>query len=222
MRSAKTDSLLTSTLVPLPAGANVERDAEISVLRADFLQRSDAGEAGFVLELLVGFDDALDVVVGEEALGAFAGDFVDGVDEQDSAFARLGLGRAADDDAGFHRRVVEEVRPKAEDAFDEVGFDELAPHLRFFLAEENAVREEDGAAAGLGREAAQDVLPEGVVGAALRRRAVEVAAPRVGGEGVAVPLLDGIGRIGQHHVEAHEAVALQRTSARTSVSPRSM
>ena len=60
----------------------------------------------------------------------------------------------------------------------------------------------------LGVRLLQDVLPEGVVGAALRRRAVEVAAPGVGGEGVAVPLLDGIGRIGQHHVEAHQAVAL--------------
>ena len=92
----------------------------------------------------------------------------------------LRLCRAADDDAGLHRRVVEEVRPEAEDALDQVGFDELAPHLRLFLAEQHAVREEDGAAAGLGLEAAQDVLPEGVVGAALRRRAVEVAAPRVG------------------------------------------
>ena len=61
-----------------------------------------------------------------------------------------------------------------------VGFDELAPHLRLLLAEENAVREEDGAAAGLGREACMDVLPEGVVGAALRRGAVEIAAPGVG------------------------------------------
>ena len=60
----------------------------------------------------------------------------------------------------------------------------------------------------LGARLQQDVLPEGVVGPALRRGAVEVAAPGVGGEGLAVPLLDGIGRIGQHHVEVHEAVAL--------------
>jgi hypothetical protein len=38
--------------------------------------------------------------------------------------------------------------------------------------------------------------------------AVKVTAPRVGGEGVSIPLLDGIGRIGQHDIEAHEAVAL--------------
>ena len=42
-----------------------------------------AGETGFVLEFLVGVDDVLDVLVGEEALGAFAGDLVDGVDEED-------------------------------------------------------------------------------------------------------------------------------------------
>ena len=60
----------------------------------------------------------------------------------------------------------------------------------------------------LGARLLQDVLPEGVVGAALRRRAVEVAAPGVGGEGVAVPLLDRIRRIGQHHVELQQPVAL--------------
>lgn len=41
----------------------------------------------------------LNVVVGEKTLGAFAGDFVDGVDEQDFAPSRLRLSRAADDDA---------------------------------------------------------------------------------------------------------------------------
>ena len=49
---------------------------------------------------------------------------------------------------------------------------------------------------------------EGIIGAALRRGAVEIAAPGIGGESVAVPLLDGVGRIRQHDIEAHEAVAL--------------
>ena len=66
---------------------------------------------------------------------------------------------------------------------------------------------EDGAAAGLGLEALQDVLLEGVVGAALRRDAEDIASPGIGGEGFAVPLLDGVGRIGQHDIEALEAVA---------------
>ena len=48
---------------------------------------------------------------------------------------------------------------------------------------------------------------KGVVGAALRRDAEEIAPPGIGGEGVAVPLLDGIGRIGQDDIEALEAVA---------------
>ena len=39
----------------------------------------------------------------------------------------------------------------------------------------------------LGRQAVEDVLPEGVVGPALRRRAEEVAAPGVGGEGARGP-----------------------------------
>jgi hypothetical protein len=72
------------------------------------------------------------------------------------------------------------------------------------------VREEDGAAASPGRQALQNMLPEGVVGTALGRGAVEVTAPGVRSEGVAVPLLDGIGRIRQHHVEAHETITLHQ------------
>src|SRR5205823_1754222 len=69
------------------------------MLKLPYLARISSKEAtrtkpGFFLEPLVSFDDMLDVVVGEKALGAFAGDFVDGVDEEDAAFARLGLGQA--------------------------------------------------------------------------------------------------------------------------------
>ena len=56
--------------------------------------------------------------------------------------------------------------------------------------------------------ALDDVLPEGVVGSALRRRAVDVAAPRIGGEGFAIPLLDRVRWIGQHHVELPQPVPL--------------
>lgn len=52
------------------------------------------------------------------------------------------------------------------------------------------------------------MLPKGIVGAALRRGAEAVAAPRVGGEGGAVPLLDGIRRIGEYHIKLHQPVAL--------------
>lgn len=83
------------------------------------------------------------MLVGEEALGAFAGDFVHRVDEEDFSAPGLGLLRAADDDAGFHGRVVEEVRAEAEDTLDEVGLDELAAHLRLLLPEEDAVGKND-------------------------------------------------------------------------------
>ena len=82
---------------------NVKRDAQVAVLGADFFQRDDAGKTGCVREFFVGLDDVLNVIVGQKTLGAFAGDFVDGVDEQDFALSRLGLGSPADDDTRFHR-----------------------------------------------------------------------------------------------------------------------
>lgn len=86
---------------------HIERNAQIAVLGADFLQRGHMGKAEFVLEFPVGVDDPLDVVVGQETLGAFAGDFVDRVDEEDLALPDPGLGRPANDDTGFHCGVVE-------------------------------------------------------------------------------------------------------------------
>src|ERR1017187_9794946 len=53
------------------------------------------------------------------------------------------------------------------------------------------------------------MLPESVVGTALWRGPVKVASPGVGGEGLAIPLLDGIRRVCQDNVERHQAVALQ-------------
>lgn len=93
--------------------ADVKRDAQIPLLRPDFLEGHDAGEAGLIFEVLPGADDALEVLVGEEALGAFAGDFVHRVDEEDFPAPGLGLLRATYDDAGFHGRVVERVRAEA-------------------------------------------------------------------------------------------------------------
>src|SRR5262245_36535998 len=139
-----------------------------------------------------------DMVIGEEALGALTGDFVDGVDEEDSPLLFLRLGRAADDHTGFHRRVVNELRPQSEDGLANIGFDELAPHVSLLLAEKYAMRKEDGTAAGPGRQALQNVLPEGIVGTSLRRGTIDVAAPEVRSESVAVPLFDGVGRIRQH------------------------
>ncbi len=56
------------------------------------------------------------------------------------------------------------------------------------------MREENRAVPRVRVQACQDVLEEGVIGAALRRRAPEVATPRVALPGSAVPLLDGVGR----------------------------
>jgi hypothetical protein len=64
---------------------------------------------------------------------------------------------------------------------DVVGFDHFATHLRFLQPEEDAVGPEDGAAAGWGFAALQGLLPEVVVGAALRRDTEFISPPGVGG-----------------------------------------
>ena len=82
---------------------DIEGNAQIAGAGTDFFQWHDARKAGYVLKVLVHPDDALEVILREETLRAFAGNLVDGVDEDDFATPLLRLGRAADDDAGFHR-----------------------------------------------------------------------------------------------------------------------
>ena len=108
---------------------------------------------------------------------------------------------AADEDAGLHGRVEEEVCTESDDCLDEIASHELFAHLRFLVTEEYAVGEEYGAPAALRVHALEDVLDEGIVGSSLRGRAEEVAAIGVGCERLAIPLFDGVGRIGEHHVE---------------------
>ena len=67
--------------------------------------------------------------------------------------------------------------------------------------------EADGAAV-LGVEAGLDVLLEGVVGGALGRRTPDVASVGVLLEAVAVPLFDGVRRVGEDDVELFQPIGL--------------
>src|ERR1700730_12619726 len=53
--------LLSDFGPPMLGVHDVERDVEVPVLFANIIHRRNSGKAGFVLEPLVGFNDALDV-----------------------------------------------------------------------------------------------------------------------------------------------------------------
>src|SRR5688500_17689910 len=66
---------------------------------------------------------------------------------------------------------------------------------------------QDRASPGLRIQTLDDVLPESIVGAALRGRAVDVAAAGIRTKGVASPLFDGVRRISQAHIELLKPIA---------------
>ena len=63
------------------------------------------------------------------------------------------------------------------------------------------------------------MLPEGIIGTALGRGAVDVSAPRIGGPGFSVPLFDGVWRISKDHIELHEPVAFDKGGTRQGIAP---
>ncbi len=142
----------------------------------------------------------------EKTLRPLAGDFMQRIDEQHLTLAGRRFAAIADDDAGLHRRVIKQVRPQAEHRLDPVLLDHSGAHGLLLVTEQHAVRPKNRAPA-FRRKAHQNVLPKSIVGPALRRRAEEVAAPFVLFESGPVPLLDGIRRIGQDHVESAQSVA---------------
>ena len=198
---------------------HVERDAEIAAFLPDLVIANHSGKAVLIIERLEGGYNVLDVIFGKEALCPLACHLVHRVDKEHLISVLLGLVHPADDDAGFHGRVVKEVGAETQHALHHVMSDQLFAHGRLFVAEENAMWKQNGAAATLSLHALDDVLPEGIVGSALGRGAVEVPAPRIGGPGIAVPLLYGVRRIGQDHIELHEPVAFDKGRIGQGIAP---
>jgi len=159
---------------------HIKRNAQVTAIFPHLIDGGHAGKTELIFKIAIGFNDLAEVVIGQKTPCSFAGDFIDGIDKKDlvSPFFRLCL--TADDYAGFHRRVVKKVRPQAQHAFHHVVSHQLFAHGAFFVSKQYAMREKNGAAAGFGFHAGDDVLPESVVGTALGRRTVYIAAPGVG------------------------------------------
>lgn len=103
-------------------------------------------KAGIFGKGVIGRQDARLMLGSQEALRPFARNLGHRIDEQDPPLARRRLPRLADHHASFHRRVVKQAWPQPQHAFDAVGFDQPAPHLGLFVAEQHTMREQDCAA----------------------------------------------------------------------------
>ena len=60
------------------------------------------------------------VFIFQIALRILASNLFDSVDEQNLSTPVRAFFCAADDNAGFHRRIEEQIRAKADDAFDQI------------------------------------------------------------------------------------------------------
>ena len=107
---------------------DVERDAEVAGFLPDLVIAYHTGKAVLVAKGLVGGDNALDMIVHEEALCPLAGHFVHRVDEEHLVPALLGFVHPADDDAGFHGRVVKEIGTETQHALHHVVGNQLLAH----------------------------------------------------------------------------------------------
>jgi len=104
------------------ANAGASRTVTATVLATNFIK---AGQAGKALHgrfrVPVGIRNPLDMIVGQETLTAFAGDLVNGVDEQHLAPPSLRLAAVEDEQARRDRGRVEEVRRQADQQVHRAG-----------------------------------------------------------------------------------------------------
>ena len=153
----------------------VERNCEREAVRGDLLRRRVVDEDAVALPRAVGLKDFVHVFRRQPALGVLARHLAHRIDEQDPPLRLRRLARAAYHDTGLHRRIVEEIRREADHRFDEVFLDQRLADVLLLIAKQHSVRQQNRAAARLRVHRLEDVLDEGVVGAALRRRAEDVA-----------------------------------------------
>ena len=95
---------------------------------------------------MVSVDKILNVVIGEKALCPHADYFVHNINEEHIVSALLGLFHASNDEAGFHGRIVKEIRPKTQHTFNDIKGNQIFAHRL-----------------NLGFHTLDDVLPEGIV-----------------------------------------------------------
>ena len=174
---------------------NIADDFERVVFCCDFIQGRDFSDVWNIFVAVIDVGNRLQLFVRQKTFRAFSRDKGSSVDEKHFAFSFVGLLRATDEHARFHRRIVEEIFPDADDALDEITIDHAFAHPLFFLAIQDAVRQEHGAASRLRVHAFENVLDEGEVRAILIWHAEEVAPVFVAGECFAIPLADGVRRI---------------------------
>ena len=117
---------------------------------------------------------------------------------------------AQDQDAGGQAGAVEQVGCQADDGLEQVHLQQLLPDPAFgTFAEQRAVRQHHGHAAGDVGHRLDHVLHPGEVAADWRRQTGEVAAEGIVGPQFLAPLLQRERRIGDHAVEGGEAVAVE-------------
>src|SRR5450830_344034 len=201
---------------------HIQRQVETAAMSPQVVDACHLGEPFDVLETPICTYNVLNVFVGQEALCTLPRNLVHCIDEKDLASSLLRFVRAADQDTGLHRGVVEEVWPQANYTLDHIMGNQLIAHALLLISEQDAVREENGTSTRPWLETLDNVLQEGIVSTALRWRAVDVASPWISRPCITIPLLDRVWRISQHDVKLHEPIALDEGWMRQGIATHDM
>ena len=193
------------------AAVDVTRQVEVAVVlfTGDFIQRHHAGVTRHVLAAAEGIDDAVDVLLAQAVLGAVLDEAAAGVDHEDT-LAGMGVLLVQHQDAGGNAGAVEQIGRQADDALEDAGAHQLLADVGLGIAaEQHAVRQDDGALAGGGLHAADDVQQIGVIALLGRRGAPNKTLMGViGGDQAGRPFLVRKRRIGDDIIVSPQLLAI--------------
>ncbi len=109
---------------------------------------------------------------------------------------------------------------QADDGVEQVFLDQLLPDASLSAApEQDAVRHDDRHAAGLPLGDLDHVGDEGIVALGLGRHAAPEALVLIAFGILRAPLVERERRIGEHHVEPHQVIALDQRGAVERIAP---
>lgn len=127
---------------------DVAARGDVEVVLRDFFESDDSAEFLFFPPGFERVGDAEDSVVGKIVFRVAFGELATGVEEEELAFAVVGLGLVEKENNAGGGGVIEKILWQINDAFDEVLFDEPFAHVFFFVG----VRVAGAAGGGAGVE----------------------------------------------------------------------
>ena len=114
---------------------NVQGNTQREMIICNILNSGNLCKAFLAFVCLIRLCNTLDVFIFQETLCVLTFNLIDCIDKQNLTTPIRAFVHATDHNAGFHGRIVEQIRSQADHTFYSITSDQLFSHSTFLVAE---------------------------------------------------------------------------------------